>query len=80
MLTLVAMLVTLLLALFLISGVQQDSLGTRIAFLDDNYVWVLVVTVLALVVLLWTIAPPLDHSPAAGSSRRTRCPAGRPLG
>jgi len=56
LLTLVAMLATLLLALFLISGVQQDSLGTRITFLDDNYVWVLVVTVLALVVLLWTIA------------------------
>ena len=56
MATLVATLVTLLVALFLVSGVQLDSLGARNTFLDDKYVWVLMVTALALVVLLWTIA------------------------
>ncbi len=56
LLTLVTILLMLLLALFLVSGVQQDSLGTRITFLDNNYVWVLIATVLALVILLWTIA------------------------
>ncbi|MEE8339176.1 MAG: ATP-binding protein [Xanthomonadales bacterium] len=56
LLTLVAILVALLAALFLVSGVLQDSLGARITFLDDKYVWVLAATVLALVVLLWTIA------------------------
>ncbi|MEE8496321.1 MAG: ATP-binding protein [Xanthomonadales bacterium] len=55
-LTLVAILVTLLVALFLVSGVQQDSLGARNTFLDDNYFWVLMVTALALAILLWTIA------------------------
>ena len=56
MLTLVAILVALLFALFLVSGVQEDSQGTRTTFLDDNYVRVLMVTVLVLVVLLWAIA------------------------
>jgi len=56
LLTLVAILAVLLAALFLVSGVRQDSLGARVAFLDDKYVWVLSATVLALVVLLWTIA------------------------
>ncbi len=56
LLTLVTTLGMLLIALFLVSGVQQDSLGSRNIFLDDKYVWVLIATVLALVVLLWTIA------------------------
>ena len=53
---LAAILVTLLLALFLASGIQQDSPGTRYTFLEDNYAGVLMVTVLALLVLLWAIA------------------------
>ena len=56
LLTLVAILVTLLLALFLVSGVQQDSLGAKTTFLDDNYVRVLTITALVLVVLLGIIA------------------------
>jgi len=56
LLSLVAILLSLLIALFLVSGVQQGSPGTKTTFLDDNYVWVLMVTVLVLVILLWTIA------------------------
>ncbi len=56
LLSLVAILLSLLIALFLVSGVQQGSPGTGTTFLDDNYVWVLMVTVLVLVILLWTIA------------------------
>ncbi len=56
LLPLVAILLILLLALFLISDVQQNSPGARVSFLDHNYVWVLIATALALTVLLWTIA------------------------
>jgi nitrogen fixation/metabolism regulation signal transduction histidine kinase len=55
LLSLVAILLSLLIALFLVSGVQQGSPGTGTTFLDDNYVWVLMSTVLVLVILLWTI-------------------------
>jgi len=48
---LVALLTALFLSLLLVSGVQTESrLG-----LDDSFIWVLVFTVLALVVLLWSI-------------------------
>ena len=47
-----ALLVALLVALFLISGVQRES---QDALLDDSYVWVLIVTVFALLVLVWAI-------------------------
>jgi nitrogen fixation/metabolism regulation signal transduction histidine kinase len=56
LLILLAILVTLLIALFLVSGVQQGSQGAENTFLDDNYIWVLLVTVLALMILLWAIA------------------------
>ncbi len=56
LLTLVAILLALLLALFLVSGVQQNTPGAGSTFLDNNYVWVLMVTALALVLLLLTIA------------------------
>jgi nitrogen fixation/metabolism regulation signal transduction histidine kinase len=55
LLILLAILVTLLIALFLVSGVQQGPQGAENTFLDDNYVWVLLVTVLALMILLWAI-------------------------
>lgn len=48
-----ALLAALLIALFLISGVQR---GDGDAVLDEGYIWVLIVTVLALVILLWAIA------------------------
>ena len=51
-----AVLMALLVALFLISGVQQGSGDADRSALDDSYVWVLVVTVVALLILLWTIA------------------------
>lgn len=47
-----ALLIALLVALFLISGVQRES---QDALLDNSYVWVLIVTVFALLVLVWTI-------------------------
>lgn len=52
-LPLVALLATLLVALLLVSGVQQESAGD--ALLDDGYLWVLVITGLALAILLWSI-------------------------
>ncbi len=55
-LILLAILVTLLTALFLVSGVQQGSPGEGNTFLDDNYVWVLLVTAVALMILFWAIA------------------------
>ena len=52
-LPLIALLAALLIALFLVSGVQQETAGDD--FLDDGYLWVLVVTLLALAILLWSI-------------------------
>jgi nitrogen fixation/metabolism regulation signal transduction histidine kinase len=53
-LPLVALLTALLVALFLVSGVQKEAAGD--GFLDDGYLWVLVVTLLALAILVWSIA------------------------
>jgi nitrogen fixation/metabolism regulation signal transduction histidine kinase len=55
-LPLAALLAALLIALLLVSGVQKDSTAPELAFLDHSYVWVLIVTVLALAVLVWSIA------------------------
>lgn len=52
-LPLVALLAALLVALFLVSGVQQETAGG--AFLEDGYLGVLVVTLLALAILFWSI-------------------------
>jgi nitrogen fixation/metabolism regulation signal transduction histidine kinase len=51
-LPLAALLAALLVSLFLVSGVQQEG-GD--ATLNDRYLWVLIVTLLALVILLWSI-------------------------
>jgi nitrogen fixation/metabolism regulation signal transduction histidine kinase len=51
-LPLIALLVALLVSLFLVSGVQRES-GD--ALLDDGYLWVLVITTLALAILVWAI-------------------------
>lgn len=48
-----AVLVALLVALFLISGAQHT---TERSALDDSYVWVLVLALVALLILVWTIA------------------------
>jgi nitrogen fixation/metabolism regulation signal transduction histidine kinase len=55
----VAVLIALLVALFLVSGVQQDGSEISDSMLGDRYLWVLVMTLLALVYLLWTIASKL---------------------
>ncbi|MEJ2299852.1 MAG: two-component sensor histidine kinase, partial [Woeseiaceae bacterium] len=47
----IALLATLLIALLLVSGVQKESSGA----LEQGYVWVLISTVLALIILLWAI-------------------------
>jgi nitrogen fixation/metabolism regulation signal transduction histidine kinase len=52
-LPLVALLATLLVALLLVSGVQKETAGDD--FLADGYLWVLVVTLLALAILVWSI-------------------------
>ena len=52
-LPLIALLSTLLVALFLVSGVQKE---TGAGLPGDGYVWVLIVTVLALIILVWSIA------------------------
>ncbi len=52
----IAVLIALLVALFLVSGVQQDGSEFSSSMLGDRYLWVLVLTLLALVFLLWTIA------------------------
>jgi nitrogen fixation/metabolism regulation signal transduction histidine kinase len=52
-LPLVALLAALLVALFLVSGAQQETAGDGL--LDDGYLGVLVVTLLALAILLWSI-------------------------
>ena len=54
-LPLLALLVALLVALFLVSGAQRESTGPISSGLGDEYLWVLVVTLLALAVLLWSI-------------------------
>jgi len=54
-LPLVALLATLLIALFLVSGVQKETGETGNIFLDNSYFWVLTVTVLALAILFWSI-------------------------
>jgi len=54
-LPLLALLAALLVALFLVSGVQRESTAPSGSSLGDEYLWVLVVTVLALAVLLWSI-------------------------
>ena len=48
----VALLAALLVALLLVSGAQREST----AYLDNSFIWVLIVTVLALAILLWSIA------------------------
>jgi nitrogen fixation/metabolism regulation signal transduction histidine kinase len=55
-LPLLALLVALLVALFLVSGVQRETADPAGSGLGDEYVWVLIVTVLALTILLWSIA------------------------
>ena len=52
-LPLAAVLAALLVALFLVSGVQQGDAET--SMLGDGYLWVLVLTLLALLILLWNI-------------------------
>jgi nitrogen fixation/metabolism regulation signal transduction histidine kinase len=52
-LPLVALLTALLVALLLVSGVQREPAGESV--LDDGYLWVLLVTVLALAILVWSI-------------------------
>jgi len=54
-LPLLALLSALLVALFLVSGVQRESTGQAGSGLGDEYLWVLVVTLLALAVLVWSI-------------------------
>ena len=54
-LPLLAMLVALLVALFLVSGARQGPLGSADEMLGDGYLWVLVITALALLVLIWAI-------------------------
>jgi nitrogen fixation/metabolism regulation signal transduction histidine kinase len=55
-LPLLAILTSLLVALFLVSGAQQKSLASVDDLLGNSYVWVLLVTALALLILLSTIA------------------------
>jgi len=50
-----ALLTTLLVALLLVSGVKQDTPGSLSALLAEGYLWVLVVSAAAVLVLLWTI-------------------------
>jgi nitrogen fixation/metabolism regulation signal transduction histidine kinase len=54
-LPLLALLAALLVALFLVSGVQREATDASGSGLGDEYLWVLVVTVLALAILLWSI-------------------------
>ena len=50
-----ALLVTLLVALLLVSGVQHESGEPGGNWLEDSFIWVLVVTGLALGILVWSI-------------------------
>jgi nitrogen fixation/metabolism regulation signal transduction histidine kinase len=54
-LPLLAILLALLVALFLVSGASQQGLRPADELFGDIYIWVLVVTGLALLVLIWTI-------------------------
>ncbi|HET6565421.1 MAG TPA: HAMP domain-containing protein, partial [Xanthomonadales bacterium] len=51
-----ALIFALLIALLLVSGVQQDIPSGLSALLAEGYLWVLVVTVIAVLILLWAIA------------------------
>jgi nitrogen fixation/metabolism regulation signal transduction histidine kinase len=51
-----ALLGTLLVALLLVSGAQKESAGSDGSYLDNNFISVLIVTVFALVILVWNIA------------------------
>ena len=51
----VALLAALLVALLLVSGAQKESTGLNGAYFDNSFIWVLIVTVLALAILLWSI-------------------------
>ena len=51
-----ALLLALLVALLFVSGVQNDSGGSVGNWLEDSFIWVLVVTGLALGILVWSIA------------------------
>jgi nitrogen fixation/metabolism regulation signal transduction histidine kinase len=51
-----ALLVALLVALLLVSGVQNDSIGSVGDWLEGSFIWVLIVTGLALGILIWSIA------------------------
>lgn len=50
-----ALIITLLIALLLVSGVQQDVPSGLATLLAEGYLWVLVVTVVAVLILLWSI-------------------------
>jgi len=50
-----ALLAALLVALLLVSGAQKESSGLDGGYLDNSFIWVLVVTVAALAILLWSI-------------------------
>lgn len=50
-----ALVIALLVALLLVAGVQQDDGGKAGTFLERNYLWVLVVTSVALLALILTI-------------------------
>jgi len=54
-LPLMAILLALLVALFLVSGANQEGLGPADELFGDIYIWVLVITGLALLVLMWAI-------------------------
>jgi nitrogen fixation/metabolism regulation signal transduction histidine kinase len=54
-LPLLALLTALLVALFLVSGVQQGNLSSADELLGDRYIWVLAITAVALLTLLWAI-------------------------
>ena len=51
-----ALVIGLLLSLLMVGGVQHDPTGPGEGLLYDSYIWVLVITVLALAVLVWSIA------------------------
>ena len=52
----VALLAALLAALLLVSGAQKESAGIDGTYLDNSFIWVLTVTVIALAILIWNIA------------------------
>ena len=52
---LVALLAALFVALLLVSGAQTESGAPGVSGLDNRFIWVLVITILALAMLLWSI-------------------------